>query len=94
MRIQVRALVAGEGGPPRNSRRVIASKNFRFFLHFEACDPSMFHLSSCTAMLITMNIRSSLAETASAVSGLPCWHSFDEKRQSGYVQALAGRDAS
>jgi hypothetical protein len=54
----------------------------------------MFHLSSCAEMLITMNIRSSLAETASAVSALPCWHSFDEKRQPGYVQALAGRDAS
>jgi hypothetical protein len=45
-------------------------------------------------MLITMNTRSFLAETASAVAGLPCWHSFDEKRQPGYVQALAGRDAS
>jgi hypothetical protein len=45
-------------------------------------------------MLITMKIRLSFAETASAVSGLPCWHSFDEKRRSGYVQALAGRNAS
>jgi hypothetical protein len=45
-------------------------------------------------MLITMNTRPFPAETASAVSGLPCWHSFDEKRESGYVQALAGRDAS
>ena len=45
-------------------------------------------------MLITMNIRSFPAETAPAVSDLPCWHSFDEKRQSGYVQALTGRYAS
>jgi hypothetical protein len=45
-------------------------------------------------MLITMNIRSFPAETASAVSDLPCWHSFDQKLQSGYVQALTGGDAS
>ena len=45
-------------------------------------------------MLITVNTRMFLAETASAVSGLPCWHSFDPKRQPGYVLPLAGRHAS
>jgi hypothetical protein len=45
-------------------------------------------------MLMTINIRMFLAEAATAVSGLPCWHSFDAKRQPGYVQALAGRCAS
>jgi len=45
-------------------------------------------------MLITTNTRTFLADTASAVSGLPRWHSFDEKRRSGYVVALAGRCAS
>ena len=45
-------------------------------------------------MLITMNTRTFLVETASAVSGLPCWHSFNAKRQSGDVEALAGRYAS
>jgi hypothetical protein len=59
----------------------------------------MFHLSSDAAittkpMLITVNTRTSLAEAATAASVLPCWHSFDEKRQPGYVLALAGRCAS
>ena len=44
-------------------------------------------------MLITVNTQTFLAEAATAASGLPCWHSFDEKRQSGYVLALAGRCA-
>jgi len=45
-------------------------------------------------MLITVNTRTFLAEAAVAASSLPCWHSFDGKRQSGYVVALAGRHAS
>ena len=44
-------------------------------------------------MLITVNTKTFLAEAATAASVLPCWHSFDEKRQSGYVLALAGRCA-
>ena len=44
-------------------------------------------------MLITVNTRPSLAEAATAASVLPCWHSFDERRQPGYVLALAGRCA-
>jgi hypothetical protein len=45
-------------------------------------------------MLITVNTRMFLLEAATAASVLPCWHSIDEKRQSGYVLALAGRYAS
>jgi hypothetical protein len=45
-------------------------------------------------MPILVNTSTFLAEAAPAVSGLPCWHSFDAKRQSGYVLALAGRYAS
>jgi hypothetical protein len=48
----------------------------------------------CTAMMLMTLNRQFHAETAIAVSGLPCWHSFDSMRQSGYVQALAGRSAS
>jgi hypothetical protein len=44
-------------------------------------------------MLINLDTRRFLAEAATAVTGLPCWHSFDEKRQPGYVLALAGRYA-
>jgi hypothetical protein len=44
-------------------------------------------------MLITVNTKTFLAEAATAASVLPCWHSFDEKRQPGYVLALAGRCA-
>jgi hypothetical protein len=56
----------------------------------------MFHLSSDAAttietMLITLNIPTFLTEATSVASVLPCWHRFDEKRQSGYVLALAGR---
>jgi hypothetical protein len=44
-------------------------------------------------MLITVNTQTFLAEAATAESVLPCWHSFNEKRQSGDVLALAGRCA-
>jgi hypothetical protein len=44
-------------------------------------------------MLITLNIRTFHAEAATVASVLPCWHSFDEKRQPDYVLALAGRCA-
>jgi hypothetical protein len=44
-------------------------------------------------MLITLNTRTFLAEATSVASLGPCWHSFDEKRQPGYVLALAGRYA-
>jgi len=40
-------------------------------------------------MLTTSNTKMFFAEAAI----LPCRHSFDEKRRSGYVLALAGRDA-
>jgi hypothetical protein len=45
-------------------------------------------------MLITVNTQVFLAEAASVASVMPCWHSFDEKRQAGRVLALAGRYAS
>jgi hypothetical protein len=45
-------------------------------------------------MLMTINTEQFLAEAAIAVSGLPCRHSFDSKRRSGNVLALAGRYAS
>jgi hypothetical protein len=44
-------------------------------------------------MLITLNTPMFLAEAASVASVLPSWHCFDEKRQPGYVRALAGGDA-
>jgi hypothetical protein len=44
-------------------------------------------------MLITVNTSTFLTEAAAAASVLPCWQSFDEKRQSGYALALAGRCA-
>jgi hypothetical protein len=44
-------------------------------------------------MLITINTKKFLAEAASAASVLPCRHSFDQKRRSGDVLALAGRYA-
>jgi len=58
----------------------------------------MFDLSSDAATTIetmptTLNIPTFLAEAMSVASVLPCWHSFDEKRQPGYVLALAGRCA-
>ena len=45
------------------------------------------------AMLMTANTHTFLAEAAITASVSPCWQSFDEKRQSGYVLALAGRCA-
>ena len=58
----------------------------------------MFDLSSDTAttietMLTKLNTPTFFAEATSVVSVLPCWHSFDEERQPGYVLALAGRYA-
>jgi len=58
----------------------------------------MFDLSSDAAttietMLTTLNIPTFLAEATSVAAVLPCWHSFDEERQPGYVLALAGRYA-
>jgi hypothetical protein len=58
----------------------------------------MFDLSSDAAttiqeMLTTLNIPTFLPEATSVASVLPCWHSFDAKRQPGYVLALAGRYA-
>ena len=58
----------------------------------------MFDLSSDAAttietMLTTLNTPTFLAEAPSDASVLPCWHSFDEERQPGYVLALAGRYA-
>jgi hypothetical protein len=50
--------------------------------------------NSHETMLITVNTRTFLAEAATAVSVLPCWHSSDTKRQPGNVLALAGRSAS
>jgi hypothetical protein len=45
-------------------------------------------------MLITLNTLTFLAEARSVASVLSCWHNFDEKRQPGYVPALAGGYAS
>jgi hypothetical protein len=57
----------------------------------------MFRLSSDAAitidMLNTHNIQMTLAETATAVSVLPCRYRFDEKLRRGFVPALAGRRA-
>lgn len=58
----------------------------------------MFDLSSDAAttnetMLTRLNTPTFLAEATSVASVLPCWHSFDAKRQPGYVLALAGRYA-
>jgi hypothetical protein len=44
-------------------------------------------------MLINVNTPMFLAEAAIVASVLPCRHSFDEKRPSGYALALAGRCA-
>ena len=44
-------------------------------------------------MLITVNTQTFLAEAATAASVLPRWLSLDEKRQHGYILALAGRCA-
>ena len=58
----------------------------------------MFGLSSDAAttidtMLIKLHTSTFLAEATSVASVLPCWRSFDEKRRSGDVSALAGRHA-
>ena len=58
----------------------------------------MFDLSSDPAltintMLTNPNTPTFLAEATSVASLVPCWHSFDAKRQPGYVLALAGRYA-
>jgi hypothetical protein len=58
----------------------------------------MFDLSSDAAttietMLTRLNTPTFLAEATSVASVLPYWHSFDAKRQPGYVLALAGRYA-
>jgi hypothetical protein len=42
-------------------------------------------------MLMSINTPTFLAEAAVVASVVPCWHS---KRRTGYVRALAGRDAS
>ncbi len=44
-------------------------------------------------MLTKQNIQMLPTEAATVVTVLPCWHSFDAKRRSGYVQALSGRCA-
>ena len=44
-------------------------------------------------MLITVDIKLSLAEAATAATALPCWHRFDENRRPGYDLALAARYA-
>ena len=58
----------------------------------------MFDLSSDAAtttdtMPTTLNTPTFHAEATSVASLEPCWDSFDEKRQPGYVLALAGRYA-
>jgi hypothetical protein len=44
-------------------------------------------------MLTTLNTPMFLAEATSVASESPCRHSFDGKRRTGYVRALAGRYA-
>jgi hypothetical protein len=44
-------------------------------------------------MLTNLHTPTFIAEATSVASALPCWHSFDSKRQPGYVLALAGRYA-
>ena len=58
----------------------------------------MFDLSSDAATTIetmptTLNTPTFLAEATPVASVLPCWYSFDEEGQPGYVLALAGRYA-
>ena len=58
----------------------------------------MFGLSSDAAttsetMLTILNTPTFHAEATSVALVEPCWLSFDEKRQSGHVLALAGRYA-
>lgn len=49
--------------------------------------------TATNTMLATTNIKMFLAEAATAAAILPCRHSFDERRRSGYVSALAESDA-
>jgi hypothetical protein len=44
-------------------------------------------------MLTNLHTPTFIAEATSVASDMPCWQSFDPKRQSGYVLALAGRYA-
>jgi hypothetical protein len=44
-------------------------------------------------MLTNLHTPTFIAEATSVASVLPCWHSFNPKRQPGYVLALAGRYA-
>ena len=44
-------------------------------------------------MLTTLNTPALLAEATAVASVPPCWHSSNEERQPGYVQALAERYA-
>ena len=44
-------------------------------------------------IMFTVTKNTFLAEAATAASVMPCRHSLDERRQPGYVQALAGRYA-
>jgi hypothetical protein len=44
-------------------------------------------------MLINFHTPTFIAEAASVASVLPCRQSFDTKRRTGYVLALAGRYA-
>ena len=49
--------------------------------------------TTAKTMLITVHTQQFLAEAASTVHGLPCWHSSDATRRYGNVLVLAGRDA-
>ena len=43
--------------------------------------------------MITQHNPMFLADATSVAPVVPCWHSFDEKRRSGYALALAVRCA-
>jgi hypothetical protein len=49
--------------------------------------------NSQEAMLMTLQRKVFLAETAVAASALPCLHRSDANRRLGYVVALAGSSA-
>jgi hypothetical protein len=57
----------------------------------------MFDLSSDAATTIETMLNkpntSTIFAEATSVASLPCRHSFDAKRRTGYVLALAGRYA-
>ena len=44
-------------------------------------------------MLNKVDIQRFATDTASAAVYVPCWHSFEAKRQNGVVRALVGRYA-